>query len=212
MSGRFKPSEQHYHSTFKEILAIINGIKKFEFHLVGYKFMAEMDISSFPKMLQFKQKQLPHPQLLRRRSTRAQAQAQGEPSEFQRTYYSEVWQTLLTDILDNDNVYREFQRIICEKNGVVPQISIFLTLVPPPDSQDPYSPDPEALMQLENLMQLDLNPSTLDQAQPSSIAQQAAWANDQGLEHVAQERRESSPKAYGHMSLRAYVVNAIALP
>ncbi|PKI64613.1 uncharacterized protein LOC116201072 isoform X2 [Punica granatum] len=64
-SGRFKPLEQQYHSTFKEILAIINGIKKFEFHLMGYKFLVEMDMSSFPKMLQFKQKQLPHPQLLR---------------------------------------------------------------------------------------------------------------------------------------------------
>ncbi|OWM65715.1 hypothetical protein CDL15_Pgr015139 [Punica granatum] len=54
----------------------------------------------------------------RRRSTRAQ----GEPLEFQRTYSSKVWKTLLTDILDNDSEYREFQRIICEKNGVVPQV------------------------------------------------------------------------------------------
>ncbi|PKI71203.1 hypothetical protein CRG98_008378 [Punica granatum] len=64
-SGRFKPSEQYYHSTFKEILAVMNGIKKFEFYLVGYKFLVEMDMSSFPKMLKFKQKQLSHPQLLR---------------------------------------------------------------------------------------------------------------------------------------------------
>ncbi|OWM73765.1 hypothetical protein CDL15_Pgr026869 [Punica granatum] len=41
-----------------------------------------------------------------RKSTRAQARAQGEPSEFQRTYSSKVWQTLLTDILDNDDAYR----------------------------------------------------------------------------------------------------------
>ncbi|PKI69612.1 hypothetical protein CRG98_009967 [Punica granatum] len=265
----------------------MHGIKKFEFHLVGYKFLVEMDMFSFPKMLQFKQKQLPHPQLLRwaewfskfdvevkhikgkhntladflsrkeqaltrqtlqvlpvicmfsmlqfttlraqnqaagvhwrsprrirgdiplevhdlvrekrfqtearnllwhyqwrifryyggltllpfgmhpqfpyihsfkysaiapypedmkwfywyachcytigiqfklmwyvgparRRSTRAQAQVPGEPSEFQRTYSSEVWKILLTDILEDEDEYREFQRIICEKNGVVP--------------------------------------------------------------------------------------------
>ncbi|PKI49695.1 hypothetical protein CRG98_029940 [Punica granatum] len=52
--GRFKSSKQHYHSTFKEIMAVMNGIKKFEFHLVGYKFLVEMDMSSFPKMLPFK--------------------------------------------------------------------------------------------------------------------------------------------------------------
>ncbi|XP_043714649.1 uncharacterized protein LOC122663007 [Telopea speciosissima] len=28
-SGAFKPSEQHYHSTFKEILAVHRGIEKF---------------------------------------------------------------------------------------------------------------------------------------------------------------------------------------
>ncbi|OWM77865.1 hypothetical protein CDL15_Pgr018434 [Punica granatum] len=159
----------------------------------------------------------------RRRSTRAQARAQGEPSEFQRTYSSEVWKTLLTNILDKDNEYREFQRIICEKNGVVPQViwspghipmewdyqedyqSTWPSLeqalkeyneenppppavsqdqqspypLPSPDSQDPYSPNQEALMQLENLMQLDLNPPTAGQAQSNSTAQQAAQANDQ---------------------------------
>ncbi|PKI46083.1 hypothetical protein CRG98_033538 [Punica granatum] len=51
--------------------------------------------------------------------------------------------------------------------------------LPPPDSQDQYSLDPEALMQLENLMQLDLNPPTAGQAQSNSTAQQAAQANDQ---------------------------------
>ncbi|PKI31726.1 hypothetical protein CRG98_047879 [Punica granatum] len=98
--------------------------------------------------------------------------------------------------------------IICEKNGVVPQViwppaqvpmewdypgdyqrtcpSLEQALkeyneenlAPSPasqdqhfsDSQDPYSPDPEALIQLEDLMQLDLNPPTADQAQPNSTA------------------------------------------
>ncbi|MEQ5213094.1 ribonuclease H family protein, partial [Morganella morganii] len=32
-SGRFKDAELHYHSTYKEILAVKNGIKKFNFHL-----------------------------------------------------------------------------------------------------------------------------------------------------------------------------------
>ena len=64
-SGAFKTLELHYHSTFKEILALKNGIKKFLFHLLGLNFLVEMDMSSFPKMLQFKRKMLPHPQLLR---------------------------------------------------------------------------------------------------------------------------------------------------
>ncbi|MFQ6635906.1 hypothetical protein Gotur_021443, partial [Gossypium turneri] len=55
----------HYHSTFKEILAVKYGITKFQFHLTGYHFLVEMDMSSFPKMLQFKQKEVPHSQLLR---------------------------------------------------------------------------------------------------------------------------------------------------
>ncbi|KAG8492315.1 hypothetical protein CXB51_009806 [Gossypium anomalum] len=64
-SGRFSDAEIHYHSTFKEILAVKKGIAKFEFHLRGYQFLIEMDMSSFPQMLKFKQKVVPHPQLLR---------------------------------------------------------------------------------------------------------------------------------------------------
>jgi len=64
-SGSFKESETHYHSTFKEILAVKYGIQKFEFHLAAYHFTIVMDCSSFPNMLQFKRKMLPHPQLLR---------------------------------------------------------------------------------------------------------------------------------------------------
>ncbi|ESQ50051.1 hypothetical protein EUTSA_v10002258mg, partial [Eutrema salsugineum] len=48
-----------------EILAVKRGIEKFEFHLVGQHFLIEMDMSSFPKMIQFKQKILPQAQLLR---------------------------------------------------------------------------------------------------------------------------------------------------
>ena len=64
-SGAFKTLELHYHSMFKEILAVKNGIEKFQFHLLGHNFIVEMDMSSFSKMLQFKRKMLPHPQLLR---------------------------------------------------------------------------------------------------------------------------------------------------
>ena len=32
--GAFKPSELHYRSTFKEILAVKHGIEKFQFHLL----------------------------------------------------------------------------------------------------------------------------------------------------------------------------------
>ncbi|XP_027158389.1 uncharacterized protein LOC113760009 [Coffea eugenioides] len=64
-SGKFKVSEQHYHSTFKEILAVKNGIKKFSFFLISHHFLVEMDMGSFPKMLHFKQNNVPNPQLLR---------------------------------------------------------------------------------------------------------------------------------------------------
>ncbi|GJZ49874.1 putative reverse transcriptase domain-containing protein [Tanacetum coccineum] len=37
-SGTFKASEQHYHSTFKEILVVKRGIEKFQFHLIGHEF------------------------------------------------------------------------------------------------------------------------------------------------------------------------------
>jgi hypothetical protein len=48
-----------------EILAVKYGIQKFEFHLAAYHFTVIMNYSSFPKMLQFRRKILPHPQLLR---------------------------------------------------------------------------------------------------------------------------------------------------
>ena len=50
-SGAYKPSELHYHSTFKEILAVKHGIEIFQFHFLGHNFLVEMDMSSFPKML-----------------------------------------------------------------------------------------------------------------------------------------------------------------
>ncbi|GJU98617.1 putative reverse transcriptase domain, viral movement protein [Tanacetum coccineum] len=37
-SGTFKASEQHYHSTFKEILTVKQYIEKFQFHLIGPEF------------------------------------------------------------------------------------------------------------------------------------------------------------------------------
>ncbi|KAM7490949.1 hypothetical protein LguiA_033870 [Lonicera macranthoides] len=64
-SGKFKQSESHYHSTFKEILAIRRGIEKFQFHLISHHFTIETYMKSFPVMLQFKNKQIPNPQLLR---------------------------------------------------------------------------------------------------------------------------------------------------
>ena len=64
-SGKFKQSEAHYHSTFKEILAVKRGIEKFQFHLIVHHFLIEIDMSSFLKMLKFKRKMLPQEQLLR---------------------------------------------------------------------------------------------------------------------------------------------------
>lgn len=45
----------------KKSLQLKKGISKFEFHLIGHQFLVEMDMSSFPKMLKFKQKDIPHP-------------------------------------------------------------------------------------------------------------------------------------------------------
>ena len=64
-SGKFSDAEKHYHTVYKEILAVKYGIKKFEFHLVGHNFLVQLDNSSFPKILEFKNKELPEPQLLR---------------------------------------------------------------------------------------------------------------------------------------------------
>ncbi|KAK4381888.1 polyprotein [Sesamum angolense] len=64
-SGQFKDSEKHYHAVYKEILAIRYGIKKFEFHLIGHHFTIMMDNTSFPRIMDLKNKGVPEPQLLR---------------------------------------------------------------------------------------------------------------------------------------------------
>ena len=63
-SEQFKDAEKNYHFIYKEILAVKYGIKKFEFHLISHNFLIRMDNSSFPKILDFKNKLLPDKQLL----------------------------------------------------------------------------------------------------------------------------------------------------
>ncbi|KAL0445482.1 UNVERIFIED_CONTAM: polyprotein [Sesamum latifolium] len=58
-SGQFKDSKKHYHAAIKY------GIKKFEFHLIGHHFTILMDNTSFPKIMDLKNKGVPEPQLLR---------------------------------------------------------------------------------------------------------------------------------------------------
>ncbi|KAH9763380.1 hypothetical protein KPL70_001148 [Citrus sinensis] len=53
-SGQFSDTQKHYYSVFKEILAVKNGIKKFEYHLIGHHFLIRMDSSAFPNILNFK--------------------------------------------------------------------------------------------------------------------------------------------------------------
>ncbi|KAH9769166.1 hypothetical protein KPL71_011894 [Citrus sinensis] len=53
-SGQFSDTQKHYHSVFKEILTVKNGIKKFEYHLIGHHFLIRMDSSTFPNILNFK--------------------------------------------------------------------------------------------------------------------------------------------------------------
>ncbi|KAK0579615.1 hypothetical protein LWI29_028682 [Acer saccharum] len=64
-SGKFKDSQQHYHTIYKEILAVKYGIQKLDFHLRIRNFIVEMDNSSFPKVLDFCNKIPPNPLLLR---------------------------------------------------------------------------------------------------------------------------------------------------
>ncbi|KAH9680140.1 hypothetical protein KPL71_026434 [Citrus sinensis] len=64
-SGHFSDTQKHYHSVFKEILAVKNGIKKFEYHLIGHHFLIRMDSSSFPNIFHFKGKTVPEKMLLR---------------------------------------------------------------------------------------------------------------------------------------------------
>ena len=64
-SGQFKESKKHYHVIYREILAVKYGIQKFEFHLIGHNFLVRLDNSSFPKILDFKNKTLPNKHLLR---------------------------------------------------------------------------------------------------------------------------------------------------
>ncbi|KAH9698070.1 hypothetical protein KPL71_023867 [Citrus sinensis] len=54
-SGQFSDTQKHYHSVFKEILAVKNGIKKFEYHLIGHHFLIRMDSSAFPNIFNFKE-------------------------------------------------------------------------------------------------------------------------------------------------------------
>ncbi|KAL0420771.1 UNVERIFIED_CONTAM: polyprotein [Sesamum latifolium] len=60
-----KDSTKNYHVVYKEILAIRYGIKKFEFHLIGYHFTILVDNTSFPKIMNLKNKGVLEPQLLR---------------------------------------------------------------------------------------------------------------------------------------------------
>ena len=64
-SRHFSDTQQHYHSVYKEILAVKNGIKKFEYHLIGYHFLIRMDSSAFPNVLNLKGKIIPEKMLLR---------------------------------------------------------------------------------------------------------------------------------------------------
>ncbi|KAH9769360.1 hypothetical protein KPL71_011968 [Citrus sinensis] len=63
-SGQFKDAEKNYHVIYKDILAVKYGIKKFESRLISHNFLIKMDNSSFPKILDFKNKLLPDKQLL----------------------------------------------------------------------------------------------------------------------------------------------------
>ncbi|KAK0585855.1 hypothetical protein LWI29_035139 [Acer saccharum] len=64
-SGKFKYAQQHYHTIYKKILAVKYEIQKLDFHLRTRNFIVEMDNSSFPKILDFRNKIPPNLLLLR---------------------------------------------------------------------------------------------------------------------------------------------------
>ncbi|KAH9680007.1 hypothetical protein KPL71_026370 [Citrus sinensis] len=64
-SGHFSDTQIHYHSVFKEILAVKHGIQKFEYHLIGYHFLVRMDNSTFPNIMNFKGKNVQEKMLLK---------------------------------------------------------------------------------------------------------------------------------------------------
>ncbi|KAH9763316.1 hypothetical protein KPL70_001124 [Citrus sinensis] len=64
-SGHFSDTQIHYHSVFKEILAVKHDIQKFEYHLIGYHFLVKMDNLAFPNIMNFKGKNVPEKMLLR---------------------------------------------------------------------------------------------------------------------------------------------------
>lgn len=64
-SGQFSDAKKHYHISIKEILTVKNGIKKFEFYFIHQHFIIRMDNSTFSKILDYRNKLKPEPQLLR---------------------------------------------------------------------------------------------------------------------------------------------------
>ena len=64
-SGQFPDAQKYYHTIYKEILAVKNGIKKFEFHFIGHRFLIRLDNSDFPNILNFKQTAVLEKTLLR---------------------------------------------------------------------------------------------------------------------------------------------------
>ena len=63
--GQFEPIELHYHTIYKETLAVKYAFQNFDFHLTGYQFEMYLDNSSFRKLLEFKNKVPPNPKILR---------------------------------------------------------------------------------------------------------------------------------------------------
>ncbi|KAK8562834.1 hypothetical protein V6N12_010900 [Hibiscus sabdariffa] len=140
-SDRFSDAKIHYHSTFKEILAVKKGISKFEFHLSGHHFLVEMDMSSFPQMIKFKQKIIPNPQLLRwaewfsKYSFDCKHIKAKQLGSFPSAYIHKIqWE----DVRKRENKYRELQKHMCQINRQIPK-----EIWPPPEEQAPWDTWPE---------------------------------------------------------------------
>ena len=131
----------HYHSTFKEILAVKHGIEKFQFHLLGHNFLVEMDMSSFPKMLQFKRKMLPHPQLLRWSN-----------------WFSQ-WSFQVKHIKGKDNLITDYlsRKPLVLNTTIIPPTLCVYPIIDPSSSSGPSSANLDDILNMIENLPLEIN-------------------------------------------------------
>ncbi|KAL5752683.1 hypothetical protein ACOSQ2_023190 [Xanthoceras sorbifolium] len=106
------PSQQHYHTIYKEILAVRNGIENFDFYLRGHTFKVEMDNSSFPHVLNLKNKVPPGPLLL-------QLKSWFERYDFH-TSHIKGSQNIIPDMFSRPKAHPAYFHLLCHTSHLFP--------------------------------------------------------------------------------------------